>query len=454
MEYLDFLSSSPTFSIFQKKTNKTKFGGILFLIYLIIMLFICLIYILDFILNEKFDIQCLTSYRFKNYFDDTEKDLNKIPDVLVDFGILVTLPANKLIIKTDEGEYISMVNELKFTKNISKIVGTEYEIIYQCENSNCSDLYFTMFNYVFISHKQFYIDNYNSTPIQFDDEFNAVGALLKEKNLLNLNVYWTPIIYRELKGISRLFDRFFNFKNEYSAGFIEQKEYEYSPIFYNNGNKSQPVIAVINNFTSQKFIEYRRKEIGLMDILAKIGALFSTFNFVFFTIFKFYENNFNNYKIINKILQPIKINKDIIINKTEKEENKNENVNSPLLNIDDDNKETKDIEIINAINDEELEDSDANKKSFIKKEDKNRNLPKISFLQYFLNNIYCQCCRKNKKQELINTCNKIVSKYTSIDYILLNQIKLENLFKDYKWNDPSLNDIKNNELIIKLKNNT
>ena len=139
MEYLDFLSSSPSFSIFQKKTNKTKFGGILFLIYLIIMLFICLIYILDFILNEKYDIQCLTSYRFNN--DDTEKDLNKIPDVLVDFKILVSLLLpNKLIIKTDEGEYISIVNELHYTKNISKIIGTEYEIIYQCENSNCSDL--------------------------------------------------------------------------------------------------------------------------------------------------------------------------------------------------------------------------------------------------------------------------------------------------------------------------
>ena len=454
MEYLDFLSSSPSFSIFQKKTNKTKFGGILFLIYLIIMLFICLIYILDFILNEKYDIQCFTSYIFK--IDDTEKDLNKIPDVLVDFKILVSLLLpNKLIIKTDEGEYISMVNELHYTKNISKIIGTEYEIIYQCENSNCSDLYFTIVNYVYISHKRFYIDNYNSNPIKFDDKYDAFGALLKENNLLNLNAYWTPIIYKDLKGISRLFDRFFNFENEYSVGFIEQINYEYSPIFYNNGNKSQPVIAVINNFTSKKFLEYRRKEIGLMDILAKIGALFSTFNFVFASIFKFYENNFNNYKIVNKILQPIKIKKDIIINKNEKEENKIENVISPLLNKDDDNnKEAKDIEIINTINDEELEDTDVDKNNFNKKGDKNRNLPKISFLQYFLNNIYCRCCRKNKKQELIDICNNIVLKYTSIDYILLNQIKLENLLKDYKWNDPSLNDIKNNEIIIRLKNNT
>jgi len=457
MEYLDFLSSPPSFSIFQKKTNKIKFGGILFLIYLIIMLFICLIYILDFILNEKFDIQCLTSYSFENYLDENEKDLNKIPDVSVEFEIVVLdQPINKLIIKTNEGEYISGIDGFHFIKNISKIPGTRYEIIYQCENSNCSDLYVSKEAFAFIGHKRFYIDNYNSTPIQFyDNEWYGVRTFLKENNLLNLNVYWTPIIYKDLKGISRLFDRFFNNVNEYSVGFVDVREYEYSPIFYNNDNKSQPVIAIIDNYSSKKFIEYRRKEIGFMDILAKIGALFSTFNFVFITIFKFYENNFNNYKIVNKILQPIKIKKDIIINKNEKEENKIENVISPLLNKDDDNnKEAKDIEIINTINDEQLEDTDVDKNNFNKKEDKNRGLPKISFLQYFLNNIYCRCCRKNKKQELIDICNNIVLKYTSIDYILLNQIKLENLLKDYKWNDPSLNDIKNNEIIIRLKNNT
>ena len=194
MEYLDFLSSPPSFSIFQNKTNKIKFGGILFLIYLIIMLFICLIYILDFILNEKYDIQCLTSYRFNN--DDTEKDLNKIPDVLVDFKILVSLLLpNKLIIKTDEGEYISMVNELHYTKNISKIIGTEYEIIYQCENSNCTDLYISKEDFLSVGYKMFYIDNYNSTPIQFYHYgWSGAGAFLKQSNLLNLNVYWSSII--------------------------------------------------------------------------------------------------------------------------------------------------------------------------------------------------------------------------------------------------------------------
>jgi hypothetical protein len=50
-------------------------------------------------------------------------------------------------------------------------------------------------------------------------------------------------------------------------------------------------------------------------------------------------------------------------------------------------------------------------------------------------------------------CNKIVLKYTSIDNVLRNQIILGNLLKDYKWNDPSLNNINNNELIIQLKKN-
>ena len=33
-----------------------------------------------------------------------------------------------------------------------------------------------------------------------------------------------------------------------------------------------------------------------------------------------------------------------------------------------------------------------------------------------------------------------------------NQIMIENLFRDHIWNNLSLNNIKNNELILKLQN--
>ena len=44
-----------------------------------------------------------------------------------------------------------------------------------------------------------------------------------------------------------------------------------------------------------------------------------------------------------------------------------------------------------------------------------------------------------------------MSNFLSVESILYNQIMLENLFKDYNWNNQELNNIDNNEFIIKLK---
>ena len=48
--------------------------------------------------------------------------------------------------------------------------------------------------------------------------------------------------------------------------------------------------------------------------------------------------------------------------------------------------------------------------------------------------------------------NIIMYRYLSIDYLLYNMIKLESLLIDYKWNNPLLNKIENNNMVIKLKN--
>ena len=294
----------------------------------------------------------------------------------------------------------------------------------------------------------------------------AQGFLLKDKTLY-LKVKWSSIIYQDIKGISRLFDRFFDIQNEYSIGFVYSYEYEYISSRYSDANKTELVLAYIWNDLDKRSFQYRRKGIGFMDIIAKIGALFSTFNFIFATVFKFYEHNFNNYKIVDKILLTNNINKpdknknEIFDHLKDINNNKNniENVNIPLLTIKDNNQDQEGFnkEISPITSEEELDEKqkeiDIKDDDINKEKEQNRILPKISFFHYFLNNIYCQCCRKNKKQELINMCNKIVLKYTSIDNVLRNQIILGNLLKDYKWNDPSLNNINNNEFIIQLKNN-
>ena len=81
-------------------------------------------------------------------------------------------------------------------------------------------------------------------------------------------------------------------------------------------------------------------------------------------------------------------------------------------------------------------------------------LKRLTFFDFYFNNIYSKCCKKIKNQEILNLTNEIVLQYLSLDYILYNQIKLENLFRDYKWNNPQLNNIQNNNLIMKLRDIT
>ena len=183
--------------------------------------------------------------------------------------------------------------------------------------------------------------------------------------------------------------------------------------------------------------------------MANIGALFSSIKFFFSFIFSFYSNNFNNYKIIEKILNPPKeVNRKIELSS---------NINEPLSNDQEDNiknddnplidKESNEIQlnINDSEKDENIEDNNTNKKFSIV-------LNKMHFYDYYYNNIYSKCCKKRKNQEILNITNKIIYKYLSIDSLLYNQIKIEQLLNDYKWNDQSLNNIQNNKMIIKLKN--
>ena len=76
MHSLDFLSDSPRIFIFQKEANNTNFGGVLFLIYAIVMILISLAYILDYALNEKYTYEAISFYNHT----DNEEEINKMND--------------------------------------------------------------------------------------------------------------------------------------------------------------------------------------------------------------------------------------------------------------------------------------------------------------------------------------------------------------------------------------
>ena len=111
--------------------------------------------------------------------------------------------------------------------------------------------------------------------------------------------------------------------------------------------------------------------------------------------------------------------------------------------IDDDNMEVKDNKIteekkdIGGIN---LDDNDE------------RVIPKLRFIDFMINSFYSdKCCKNSNRQQIISSCNDLVSKYYTVEDIIYNQIKIENLLKDYKWNDPKLKYIENNEFVTELK---
>jgi len=226
-------------------------------------------------------------------------------------------------------------------------------------------------------------------------------------------------------GISRLFKS----TKENFAGFVEKAESkEISKLQIEN---YKPIGQIIFNLDFGDNLDiYKRSQIGLMDLISKIGVLFTTFYPIFSFIFQFYSTNFGNYKIIQ----------DIIIKKIE-----TKNIFKIKLN-DLENNEKIDL------NNEEININD----EIIDHDDNNINLTpkwkKLSFYDFFLNNIYSECCCKSNNQRLISLSNKIIMKYLSMDNILYNMLILENLLKDYKWNNPSLNDIGNNNLIIQIQN--
>ena len=76
MHCLDFLSEPPNIFIFKQKRNKTNFGGVLFLLYIIIMGLISFVYILDYSINDKYIYEGMI---FNNKTDNVD-EIGKIID--------------------------------------------------------------------------------------------------------------------------------------------------------------------------------------------------------------------------------------------------------------------------------------------------------------------------------------------------------------------------------------
>ena len=187
-----------------------------------------------------------------------------------------------------------------------------------------------------------------------------------------------------------------------------------------------------------------------------IGALFSALYSVFSFIFNFYSQNFDNYKIIKEILSiPIfeTRNKRIIIKANS---NKIEDIpfNKKLSEINTNDDGIISIDSCKTIPNNSSRVNLSLKEEFKFKENHDNKSDSIRLYHFLLQHIYCKSEKIKKEYSIINICNKILSKYISIENILYNQIIFGDLLKDYHWNNSNLKNIENNILIKKLKSLT
>ena len=489
MKTIDFLSNSPNNYIFQKETYKTNFGGFLSLFFSIIMLIITASYIIDYALNDKYEIEYL---KIIDQTDEEEitimnEDPNLNPTLEFTFSVLSPLTKitqNFLIIYQDNNgdmefgdpgtyHYSSDLGQVTYDFFLNASVSNlTMFFAYYCGNDpkctiNDEEYHITENSNIYyqLSAPIALIDHSSSNPFLYYKILKAFSYDSTFKQYKRYVYEWNVIKYKEKKGISRIFDNILGLKTEYLAGDINDfGKFESSEFIVNDeeGNyfRILALFRMINNHWMHD--EYRRRKITLLDVLSKIGALFVPIKMIFASIYQFYSKNFENYKIIESILnktkKPYKENKiktsielaENILDEPDKDKNtsiNNSKISTPLIdsNLDDyriTNAKSKNIDNKNPNVDEE-----------IKENNPERILPKYSFIQFFLNNCYCKCCRrkKYKKQEILRLCNDTIKKYLSVDSILINQIVFENLIKYHKSNNNSLNNIDNNELILNLK---
>ena len=462
---IDLLSQVPQISLFNAGSNKTVFGGALSVIYLIIFLLIAVAYLVDYISNDKYDVQYGIQQEVIDEIRQDElknnQDYNPTLNFKMNFTNMDESPLSERFVLFDLSQMRFFNRDEEITSRISDL---SFAVMYKCENINCfinpEDK--VEFGYqLLVNYNGYQLDHQGDVPLHKSEHYftQAYNFFFNKPSLQYMQ--WGIIKYSEDRAfLGVLYNLFGGEDKELVGGYFKEKlNFFLDGIIDENDNREYldgDYYRLLGHFSGGvdffEFEEYKRSKKGILDVFADISALTMTILEIFvFAFGNFYSGNFDNYKIIEKVLSKEKRttkfrNKDI---SDDKSDNKNkielsDNTGKSEALIDTyDNIEIKDNKIIEEKKDTggfNLDDSDE------------RVIPKLRFIDFMMNSFYSdKCCKSSNRQQIISSCNDLVSKYYTVEDIIYNQIKIENLLKDYKWNDPKLKYIDNNEFVTELK---
>ena len=234
---------------------------------------------------------------------------------------------------------------------------------------------------------------------------------------------WGIIKYAEEKGLLGVFANLIGGEDEdLVGGYFKSKNH-----FFLDGIMDEEKMIEEINGTYYKLLgyfsgildsfqheRYKRTKRSIMDVFADVSALAMTILSIFAFVFgNYYSGNFDNYKIIEKVLSKEKkinrfVNKDISEDTNDDKKKHIELIdnNGKSEALIDSNTEGKDT-IIPAKKD--IEEINVNR-------EEDRTIPKLRFIDFIMNSFYNDnCCKSSNRQQIISSCNDLVAKYYTIE---------------------------------------
>ena len=323
----DFLSSSPHSFIFQRRANRTNFGGILSLLYLLVFLIISSFYLVSYFNEDNYSIQYLYHEKFITeeailkmvYSDRYNPKLNFCLDLKVDAHKKV---ADRFQIRRYNNILYSEVN--RTTCQQFRVTDLNWLVVYDCLNESTTEckidprtLYSNTIS-INMDYNGFFLLHQNKTsPIYRNKEAvsHRYTPYFKINNPSRLVQTWKIVRYKEQKGFFSLFRK--EEDNDYIG--LGMKSNDYSEMTSKDGTKDIFISAYdvrSRTFHEYKVLgrvkfdvdyhhydEYKRTPKSFWDTVANICSLSMTiFNGLCFYLVNYFSNNIDNYKIMEKIL--------------------------------------------------------------------------------------------------------------------------------------------------------
>ena len=314
MRKVDFLSQSPNAFIFQKESNKTTFGGVLSVIYLIIAFFIYEYISMIFGLNGNYEITSFVSEERiideseQGLFDESKKYNPILPmkfTLIDEYGkelsdrfIIVNYWRNKTI------ERNKIIN-----KRVNDI---HFDILYKCDEKNDTNKTYcdiddkdmsTFFSLV-IKYQGFYYKPQDKIPIKQlpNDMFHSYSIGFNPDIKLKKFIRWTITRYEDNNGFSKIIDIIKGNLSEIIKNNIRENnifiggEFEdYDTMIISKYSSYKPIkntkllfifdSLTLKNRNTVLYKDYKRKEESLLECFAKDFSLWISLYKVFVFLF-------------------------------------------------------------------------------------------------------------------------------------------------------------------------